>query len=67
VVLLAANPSMPHTGPTVAVVCGDVAQWSSSSVVSGWRFWYSCSDVSGNSLDGAIDPSIGKLVDLVRM
>jgi hypothetical protein len=35
--------------------------------VSGWRFWYSCSDVSVNSLDGAIDPSIGKLVDLVGM
>jgi hypothetical protein len=67
VVLLAANPSTKHTGPTVAVVCGDVAQWSSSSVVRGWRFWYSGSDVSVNSLDGAIDPSIGKLVDLVSM
>ena len=37
------------------------------SVVRGWRLWYSCSDLSVNFLDGAIDASIGKLVDLVSM
>ena len=37
------------------------------SVVRGWRLWYLCSDLSGNFLDGAIHPSIGKLVDLVSM
>ncbi len=33
----------------------------------GLRLWHSGSYLSGNSLDGAIDASIGKLVDLVRM
>jgi hypothetical protein len=37
------------------------------SVARGRRFWHSGSDLSGNSLDGAIHPSIGKLVDLVDM
>ena len=36
-------------------------------VARGWRLRFSCSDLSGNSLVGAIHPSIGKLVDLVSM
>jgi hypothetical protein len=35
--------------------------------VRGLRLGYSCSDLSGNSLDGAIHPSIGELVNLVSM
>ncbi len=37
------------------------------SVARGLLLWYSCSDLSGNYLEGAIDASIGKLVDLDSM